>query len=168
MLIAVVLLATLAQAQAAKPQSKMNPAAAGEILAQQEHRQAMPERKLIESLEREMLEADKRGDWETISRYMADDFLEIAGNGKYFNKPQIAKLFPESRVVEYKMSEFDFRALAPNVALLTYRLDVQASFQGKSLPAAFLISSVWQEQGGDWKVVFHQGTPIPAEGAAKP
>ncbi len=128
----------------------------------------MSQRQVIESLERKMLEADKSGDWDVISRHMADDFLEIAGNGSYFNKEQIAKLFPESRVDHYKMSEIAFRALGPNVALLTYRLDVQASFQGKSLPAAFLISSVWQEQGGDWKVVFHQGTPIPAEGAAKP
>lgn len=127
----------------------------------------MPQRKLIESYEREMLEADKQGNWDAIARRMADDFLEIAGNGRYFNKQQIAKLFHESRVDDYKMSEVDFRALGPDAALLAYRLDVQAMFQGKPLPAAFLISSVWQKRDGAWKVVFHQGTPIPAEGAAK-
>jgi glyoxylase I family protein len=161
--VAIVLLAASAQAQAAKPRSKVNPATAGKILAEQEGKQAMPEREMIEFYEREMLEADKKGDWDAIARRMADDFLEISGNGGYYTKAEIAKLFPESRVTDYKISEIEFRPLGAEAALLAYRLDLQATFQGKALPGAFRISSVWQKRAGEWKVVFHQGTPIPAQ-----
>ncbi len=147
-------------AQAAKPQTKVNPATAGKIISGQEQRD------LIESYERKLLAADKKHDWDAIARRLAPDFLEIAGDGHFYNKEQVAKYFPEMRVTDYTISDVEFRSLGPAAALIAYHLDVQAAFQGKSLPGSFLVSTVWAKQHGEWMVVFHQGTPIPKQSPA--
>jgi hypothetical protein len=163
----VFLLLASAHAQAAKPESKINPATAGKTLSAQDAKASPSQRQLIEFYERELLKADKARNWDAVARRLADDFVEVAGDGNYYRKEQIAKLFPESKVTGYKISEIEFRSLGATAAMLAYRLDLQATFRGTPLPPAIRVSTVWRKQAGAWKVVFHQGTAIAGEGAPK-
>ncbi len=124
------------------------------------------ERTLIEFLELELLEADRRGDWKAISGCLAPDFLEVAGDGRYYTEEEIRRHFPETRVSDYAVTDVEYRPLGPNAALLAYHLDLHATCRGTPLLVGFLVSTVWRKDRGRWMVVFHQGTPVTHAGGA--
>ena len=95
-----------------------------------------------------------------LARLIADDFREFGGSGRIFDKQQIIAALQQQG--ECRLSLQDFRAvsLAPDVVLLTYRGTAQ--FAGAATTLHSLRSSIWRKQNGEWKVVFHQGTPTKA------
>ena len=145
-------------APAARPQTA--PSAPG--------RKVSAARKLEEAAiarEKSLAEAEKRHDWESISRHLADDFVEIAGNGKLYTKAEVAQYFPEVRVQEATLDNFRVLQLGPDAVLLFYTADAQATFQGQPIPGRNYVSSYWARRAGKWRMVFHQATPIPEEGS---
>ncbi|MBZ5628990.1 MAG: nuclear transport factor 2 family protein, partial [Acidobacteriia bacterium] len=69
--------------------------------------------------------------------------------------------FPDVRLNKYTISEMEVRMVAANVGVLTYKVEVDATFQGQPIPGAARVSSVWVRQKGAWLMKFHQSTPIP-------
>jgi hypothetical protein len=59
------------------------------------------------------------------------------------------------------MTEIRFRLLAKDVALLMYKLEVDASVGGHPIPRLHRVSTIWTRKNGEWLVRFHQGTLIP-------
>jgi hypothetical protein len=152
--------------QAAKPSTKSNPATPGRVIAQPDQsnsgdKRAQDVRKLIELYEREMIESERKHNWETIARRLASDFLEIAGDGKAYNKDQVAAYFPDIGLNKYAISEMEVRIIDANAAIVAYRIAVDATFKGQPVPGAARVSSVWARQNGAWMMKFHQSTPIP-------
>lgn len=145
--------------QTAKPAAK--PATAAEVASEPGGKTAPDRRKLIEFYEREMIEAERKHNWEAIARRLAPDFLEVAGDGKAYSKEQVAAYFPDVRLNKYTISEMEVRMVAANVGVLTYKVEVDATFQGQPIPGAARVSSVWVRQKGAWLMKFHQSTPIP-------
>ena len=106
--------------QAAKPAAK--PATAATVVSEPGGKTAPDRRKLIEFYEREMIEAERKHDWEAIARRLASDFLEIAGDGKAYNKEQVAAYFSEVKLDRYTVSEMQVRMLDANAALIAYKI----------------------------------------------
>lgn len=111
--------------------------------------------------ERELIEAEKRGDWSAIDKILADDFFELAGDGAVYDKPAIEKLFPDVKLLSYTLSEFRLAEISSECAVLTYRIDAEATYRGQPFPGQLRASTVWTKRGGKWTVKFHQVTPIP-------
>ncbi|MCA1658680.1 MAG: hypothetical protein LC627_05225, partial [Verrucomicrobiaceae bacterium] len=52
--------------------------------------------------------------------------------------------------------------------IVTYKVALDATVDGKAAPSAMNAASVWQKQGSDWQVVFHTNVAADsASGAAK-
>jgi hypothetical protein len=147
-------------AQAAKPQAKIHAATAGKALSA-DAKSGAKRRKLLEFYEREMIEAEHKHNWEAIARRLAPDFLEIAGDGKVYNKEQVAAYFPDVRLNKYTISEMEVRVVDANAGIVAYKIEVDATFKGQPIPGAARVSSVWARQNGAWLMKFHQATPIP-------
>ena len=64
---------------------------------------------------------------------------------------------------QFRIDSFAVRALAPGIALTTYRLS--AWTDSESQARVTLRSSVWVHRAGRWVLVFHQGT-VASGGAA--
>ncbi len=158
------LAAGAAFAQAEKPLTRKNPAEAGKVLTQAQSQSesfTTEQKKIITFYERELMEAEKKHNWEAIDRRVAPDFLEIGADGKAYTKQQVAAVFKDVTVNSYNISEIEFRSLSSSAALLAYRVDVDASFKGQHMPGSFRVSSAWSRVGGAWMVRFHQVTIIP-------
>jgi glyoxylase I family protein len=117
----------------------------------------------LRRLEERLLRWSARNDADQLDALLADDFQEFGSSGRVFDKRGIIEALRGDEPVRRTMTDFGAVLLAPDVALVTYRVHRQAP-DGSA--AASLRSSVWQRHGGRWRMRFHQGTatPLPAAG----
>ena len=91
---------------------------------------------------------------ERTAQLLAEDFVEFGSSGQIYSKATILPLLSIQAPRTISASRFSVRRIAPDAALLTYLACHPASANAFSLR-----SSVWQFQDGQWRILFHQGTP---------
>jgi hypothetical protein len=109
---------------------------------------------LLRDLEVRLLDPDVRRSAAEIDCLLADEFVEFGSSGRVYRKKDCAGGMPPARI---GISDFQARLLGPGLALVTYR----AVNHEPSRPELkhTLRSSIWRLKGGQWQMVFHQGTP---------
>ena len=104
------------------------------------------------ALEERLLDPAVRAVPARVRELLAPEFTEFGASGRVFNRDAIlATLASEPPRVARQARGFKVRELAPGVALTTWRVTRDDGIET-------LRSSVWQQQGGRWQMVFHQGT----------
>jgi hypothetical protein len=113
--------------------------------------------KHLRELEERLLQTEVRKSPEELDQLLADDFVEIGSSGRLFNKQQIIEGLINETPVHRTLLDFKIKLLAPDVALVTYRVHNHEE-QRYSLR-----SSIWKRNEDRWQMVFHQGTltPVP-------
>jgi hypothetical protein len=106
----------------------------------------------LRGLEELLLRSDIRKS-ERVSHLLADTFVEFGSSGGIFTKAQIISALQSEPSVSITADQFNVSLLAPDVALVTYR-----ALRHTEPPVYTLRSSIWQQQGQEWRMVFHQGT----------
>ena len=106
----------------------------------------------LRELEELLLEPNVRKS-NRLVELLADDFIEFGSSGRVYTKTDLVAVLAAEAPVAQTTSDFQVTTLAPDVALLTYRI------RRHSQPVVdTLRSSVWKRMNGRWKMVFHQGT----------
>ena len=86
----------------------------------------------------------------------ARDFWEIGASGRRYSRKYVLDTLEarQENPLEdsFETSDFHCRELAPDLYLLTYTLQ-----QGERRTRR---ASIWQRDGAQWKVLFHQGTVV--------
>jgi glyoxylase I family protein len=110
----------------------------------------------IQQLEQRLLQPEVRTSTGALNELIADDFLEIGVSGRVYTRQEIIDSLPEARHREYTLIKCHAVRLAPDMALLNYRL---ATTGGAQRGVEYSVrSSIWKLINGRWKIVFHQGT----------
>jgi hypothetical protein len=91
--------------------------------------------------------------YEDLNDLLADDFLEFGSSGNTFNKKAIHDVALHEKNIQFTVTDFNIKRLSADVVLATYR-----TFRHNDRKHA-LRSSIWKVIDGQWKMVFHQGTP---------
>jgi hypothetical protein len=91
-----------------------------------------------------------------LTELLADEFIEFGSSGRIYTRSDLVELLQAESPVAQTTSDFKVISLAPDVALLTYKLRRHSDPEVKTLR-----SSVWQRTRGRWQMVFHQGTVAP-------
>ncbi|MBW8366052.1 MAG: DUF4440 domain-containing protein [Rhizobium sp.] len=96
-----------------------------------------------------------RMDFEAMT---APEFWEVGASGRKYSKESVLETL-EARhsqpVTEsYLVTDFLCQELSPNLYLATYQLDQEGRLSRRS--------TIWRRNGDNWRVVYHQGTPIAA------
>ena len=104
------------------------------------------------ALEERLLDPAVRAVPAQVRELLAPEFTEFGASGRVFSRDAIlAALAAEPPRVPRQARGFKVRELAPGAALTTWRVTRDDGVET-------LRSSVWQQQGGRWQMVFHQGT----------
>ncbi len=90
-----------------------------------------------------------------VAEPLDDDFMELGSSGGIYDKTQVIEGLSQEAAVERKVTDLEVRQLTPDLGLVTYR----ATRHGEP-PVHGLRSSIWRRTGGQWRMLFHQGTPI--------
>ena len=108
----------------------------------------------LEEAERSLLDPEVRGDPRALDELIADDFIEVGSSGRIYDKETLIEMVTGEEHAPVLIRDFKIRELAPEVVLVTYRTVGQAG-------RAALRSSIWVRSDTRWRIVFHQGTPLP-------
>jgi hypothetical protein len=96
-----------------------------------------------------------------FERMTADDFWEVGASGRHYSRAfvlnELEKRFATTPEEVWETSDFRCQKLASDVYLLTYTL-VQTSEEGNKRRTRR--ATIWRREGGEWKIVYHQGTVI--------
>lgn len=105
----------------------------------------------IRDAERALLTSDVRNDPRRLQALLHPDFVEIGRSGRLWTRADIlASLVAEPRRAAPETDDWQFRMLAPDVVLVTYRIVAG--------PHVSRHSSVWTTTDGSPAMLFHQGT----------
>jgi hypothetical protein len=110
----------------------------------------------LQRLENELLRPDVRRSPENMAALLADDFVEFGSSGRRYGKADLLNPAAQSDEGRLSLLEFAAKALAPSIALVTYRSMLHHS-DGSARHA--WRSSIWRRTEHGWQLVFHQGTP---------
>jgi hypothetical protein len=113
---------------------------------------------LIRHLEERLLQADVRQSAQAMAELLADDFSEFGSSGRIFDKSTTIAALQHESPTEISLSDYQAKALAPDVVLVTYRAVRYAAASAPSTQS--LRSSIWKQIDGRWQLVFHQGTSL--------
>ncbi len=94
-----------------------------------------------------------------VSKELADDFVEIGQSGRRYSKEDVLSSLPALIAAEYVVHDFEAREIGKDTFLIHYRLEMKRDQNGP--PTYSLRSSIWQRRPPGWRVIFHQGTPLP-------
>ena len=112
----------------------------------------------LSTLERSLLDPSTRADRDRLAEMLSDDFVEFGSSGRAWTKATtLARLAVEDpgATTTRTVSDLRVRRLAEAVALVTYAVSRQSPGEAE---VQTLRSSIWQREGGKWRMVFHQGT----------
>lgn len=115
-------------------------------------------RRAILALEEALLDPETRHNAEWLDRVLATDAVEFGKSGRIYDKGALIALLSseESAPVDrFEIVAATVTELAPDAALLTYRLEPLTEEGAPSLR-----SSVWRLLDGRWQLLFHQGTAV--------
>ena len=109
-------------------------------------------------VERELalLTPEVRGSAGQLEELLDPDFAEIGKSGRLWTRAEmiaalVADTDPEQHAINF--SDMSGRTVAPGLVLLTYVTQVEGRRARRS--------SLWRQSLKGWRVLHHQGTPIP-------
>jgi len=115
---------------------------------------------LLESLERQLLDASVRGDPVAVDRMLSDDFMEFGSSGNIYDKAMVIVSLSAERegpAIGRTIEDLSVRLLSEGAALLTYV--AVRHLAGDASRRKTLRSSIWRlSPEGIWRMTFHQGT----------
>ncbi len=135
--------------------------------------------RVLRERELALLDPAVRRDRRRLEALLADDFLEFGRSGGVHDKAGVVAALTaadaEDPAGALVTREFAARRLGPDLALLTYRSirapggEALRSDAPSTLSAQHTLrSSIWRRESGQWRLVFHQGTPADDESRGRP
>jgi hypothetical protein len=114
----------------------------------------------LRTLETELHLPATRQNRSRLEQLLHPDFVELGRSGRRYSRSEIlAELSARGGAMEAVHAEnFELAELSPGIALLTY----WSAHWGPSgeLNRRTLRSSLWVAVEADWRMRFHQGTPV--------
>ena len=109
-------------------------------------------------IERELalLTSELRGSADRLEELLDPDFEEIGKSGRLWTRGEmIASLVADTNPEQHSVSSSEMRGrtVGPGLVLLTYVTEVEGRQARRS--------SLWRRSTRGWRVLHHQGTPIP-------
>ncbi|KFC61995.1 hypothetical protein FF80_03693 [Devosia sp. LC5] len=114
-------------------------------------------------LEHALHRPEIRGSRDAVGALLAEDFREFGRSGTIYDKATVLEALAQEGPAAASslpvILDFAAQALAPDVVLVTYRSINHG--HGDDVERSTLRSSIWQQVGGSWLMLFHQGTHVP-------
>jgi hypothetical protein len=131
---------------------------------------AMTEANAI-TTEKAIWDAVKNRDFEAFGKLLADDQLEVTGEGVFDKAGSIAAL-KDFEPSELTFSDWRFLSIDKEAFVVSYTVQVKGKYKGKEFPTeSARASSAWVQRNGKWLAIYHQECevrkePTPTKAAA--
>jgi hypothetical protein len=113
----------------------------------------------IKQLELKLLHLDLKTEPELINDLLSHDFEEISQSGKINTRRDVVDwLIHKDIHLQWSLNDFRIRMLADELVMAMYT--AQKMNDRNNLSKGSMRTSIWQRQGGTWKMIFHQASKI--------
>lgn len=118
------------------------------------------EQKLTQ-MEKSLWEAWKTKNFDPFKQAMAAESFNVGSSG-VTGTDQMLREMPAQKceVASYSVDQPQFMWVDKKSVVMAYHATQDATCDGKKVPAEVWASSMWTNQGGQWKAIFHQETPV--------
>lgn len=106
--------------------------------------------------------ANEKTAWQTYKDRSAEGFKKVvdkdvrvvsaAGMANMQNELDDMKKWD---IKSFSISDFDSFSDAPDVIVATYKIKLEAAFEGKDMSGMYNAGTVWKKEGSDWLAIFH-------------
>lgn len=111
----------------------------------------------IKQRELELLQTNWRANPALIDDWLSADFEEIGSNGQISQRVDVINwLLNKDNAIQWSLTEFGIKALADGLVMAVYIAKKRNAPNNTSKGS--IRTSIWQQQGNNWKMVFHQAT----------
>jgi len=114
----------------------------------------------LTQIERDWAAAIVKHDAATISRIVADDWLETSWDGTSFGKAQALADLPLGTAESITMDPIKVRVFG-DVAIVTAGDVEKSTYKGKDTTGHYVWTDVYMNREGRWQVVATQGSKVP-------
>ena len=119
------------------------------------------------------IEAKENAAWQAFKDKKADDFKKVVdknlhcvyAEGLSDMQKELADM-QKWEMKSFAITDYKVTADGADVAVTTYKVKVEGTFDGKDASGTYNAASVWKKQKGEWQAIFH--TNIKEEAATKP
>ena len=101
---------------------------------------------------------DKVDALDVLAELIDNEFIEIGSSATVYDKAEVILWLASDDPSERIGTSFKAHPLAENIILLTYISTIKDTPVAESKQA--IRSSIWRLSDGQWRMVFHQGTPL--------
>ena len=101
---------------------------------------------------------DKIDALDVLTELIDNEFIEIGSSATVYDKAEVMRWLASDDPSERIGTSFKAYPLAENIILLTYISSIKDTPVADSKKA--MRSSIWRLSDGQWRMVFHQGTPV--------
>lgn len=112
----------------------------------------------IFELENRLQQPDVRRSPELLNDLISEDLTEFGSSGQMYTKNDVLVNLPSSPEIKFIMSDFRINVLSDNVVQSLFKTEKTNLENGKVSKS--LRCSVWRNENGKWRMIFHQGTPF--------
>jgi hypothetical protein len=110
--------------------------------------------------EKAIWDAIKAKDYDAFGNMLADDQVEVTGEG-VLDKAASITAVKDFEPVELAFSDWKFSSIDKDAFIVTYTVSVKGKFKGKDFPTqSGRCSSAWVNHGGKWLAAYHQESPV--------
>jgi hypothetical protein len=115
----------------------------------------------LHGLEERMWEANRKGDGDFYTQRLRDDAVVVSKYG-VMDKAAIVPGIQANHNPYVKTDRSEERVIQvdEHTAIVSYRVDVVALVNGNEVELPSYATSVWNDESGEWLIVFHQQTAI--------
>ena len=93
-----------------------------------------------------------------LAELIDNEFIEIGSSATVYDKAEVMRWLASDDPSERIGTSFEAHQLADNIILLTYISIIKDTPNDRSKQA--MRSSIWRLTDRQWRMVFHQGTPL--------
>jgi len=113
-----------------------------------------PSESTITDLEKSAWEAYKSKQADAFKALMSKDYYGVYAEGVKTLDAELTDM-AKSDLRDYSFSDIKVVFPHPKMAVMTYKVKLQASADGKDVSGTYNSGSVWVQQGGKWVGAFH-------------
>src|SRR5262249_51775856 len=113
-----------------------------------------PSESTITDLEKSAWEAYKSKQADAFKALMSKDYYGVYAEGVKTLDAELADM-AKSDLRDYSFSDIKVVFPHPKMAVMTYKVKLQATADGKDVSGTYNSGSVWVQQGGKWVGAFH-------------
>ncbi len=115
------------------------------------------ERKIIEK-ERALLTNEVRHSKQKLRSLLSSQFMEIGSSGDFIGLNKVLEQLPQNKTWHCHIQDIELNKISSEVVQLIYLAFIKKNDTDEGTFSRR--SSIWHKEDNQWKMYFHQGTPV--------